>query len=73
MDGDAADRGRTRPRHAAPALPRAPAGAGHARPASFWRTGYFEVRKDLKDRYPKHSWPDDPLAATPTAAVKPRR
>jgi ATP-dependent helicase HrpB len=41
--------------------------------ASFWRSGYFEVRKDLKGRYPKHAWPDDPLQATPTARAKPRR
>ena len=31
--------------------------------AGFWRTTYFEVRKDLKGRYPKHAWPDDPLRA----------
>jgi ATP-dependent helicase HrpB len=31
--------------------------------ASFWRTGYFDVRKDLRGRYPKHRWPEDPLTA----------
>ena len=28
--------------------------------ASFWRTGYFDVRKDLRGRYPKHKWPEEP-------------
>jgi ATP-dependent helicase HrpB len=40
--------------------------------ASFWRNGYFEVRKDLKGRYPRHPWPDDPLTAPATKRVKPR-
>ncbi|MCZ8514504.1 ATP-dependent helicase HrpB [Paenibacillus filicis] len=40
--------------------------------ASFWRTTYFEVKKDLKGRYPKHYWPDDPTAAVPTSRTKPR-
>ncbi|WP_442602242.1 ATP-dependent helicase HrpB [Paenibacillus sp. KN14-4R] len=40
--------------------------------ASFWRGTYFEVRKDLKGRYPKHYWPDDPLVAMPTNRVRPR-
>jgi ATP-dependent helicase HrpB len=31
--------------------------------ASFWKTAYFEVRRELKARYPKHSWPEDPLTA----------
>ncbi|MBA3274117.1 MAG: ATP-dependent helicase HrpB, partial [Chthoniobacterales bacterium] len=34
---------------------------------SFWATTYAQVRKDLKARYPKHSWPDDPLTAPPQA------
>jgi ATP-dependent helicase HrpB len=40
--------------------------------AGFWRTTYFEVRRDLKGRYPKHHWPDDPLAASPTRHAKRR-
>jgi ATP-dependent helicase HrpB len=39
---------------------------------SFWSNGYFEVRKDLRGRYPKHHWPDDPLTAPPTRSVKRR-
>ena len=40
--------------------------------ANFWRSTYAQVKKDLKGRYPKHYWPDDPLIAEPTARAKPR-
>jgi len=40
--------------------------------ASFWAKTYFEVRKDLKGRYPRHPWPDDPLQAQATHRAKPR-
>jgi len=40
--------------------------------ANFWRTTYAEVKKDLKGRYPKHYWPEDPLVAEATARAKPR-
>ncbi|MFC5648523.1 ATP-dependent helicase HrpB [Paenibacillus solisilvae] len=40
--------------------------------ASFWQHAYFEVKKDLKGRYPKHYWPDNPLEAAPTNRAKPR-
>lgn len=41
--------------------------------ASFWANTYIDVKKDLKGRYPKHYWPDDPLIAEPTARAKPRK
>jgi len=40
--------------------------------ASFWATGYSEVRRELRGRYPKHSWPEDPTTATATARAKRR-
>ena len=41
--------------------------------AGFWRGSYEDVKKDMKGRYPKHPWPDDPLAALPTRHVKKRQ
>lgn len=39
---------------------------------SFWGNGYPLVKKELKGRYPKHPWPDDPWSATPTKSLKKR-
>jgi ATP-dependent helicase HrpB len=40
--------------------------------AGFWRTGYQDVKKEMKGRYPKHPWPDDPLQAQASAHTKRR-
>ncbi|QIA09969.1 ATP-dependent helicase HrpB [Draconibacterium halophilum] len=40
---------------------------------SFWNNTYFEVKKELKARYPKHHWPDNPLEAEPLRGVKNKR
>ena len=39
---------------------------------SFWEKGYFDVRKDLKGRYPRHPWPDKPMEHIPTKLTKRR-
>ena len=38
--------------------------------ASFWQGTYFEVRKELRRRYPKHYWPENPLEAKAVRGVK---
>jgi ATP-dependent helicase HrpB len=41
--------------------------------AGFWRGSYAEVRKDMRGRYPRHYWPENPLEAEPVRGLKPRK
>ena len=53
--------------------PQWPAGPDYRRLASFWSRTYPEVRRELRARYPRHPWPEDPWTAPPTAATVRRR
>jgi ATP-dependent helicase HrpB len=41
--------------------------------AGFWRGSYADVRKDMRGRYPRHYWPENPLEAEPLRGLRPRR
>jgi ATP-dependent helicase HrpB len=40
--------------------------------AGFWKSSYIEVRKEMRGRYPKHNWPENPLEAAPSRGARRR-